>query len=321
MTVLMRKTQKKRGRYAQAAIVLVFLILVGCGGTSIKMRTPGSENAADAGPVGQYKVGRPYQIKGKWYYPKVNYDYAETGIASWYGPKFHGKKTANGERFDQNALTAAHRTLPLPSMVRVTNIDNGRQIKMRINDRGPFSRGRILDLSARGAELLGFKKKGTAKVKVEILENESRRLAAAARNGMEMSAESPDSVRTVTVERASLERGDYRAKSGREDSRSTNRRSRQVDSVPQTDSDVTYVTISRDAEIFIQAGAFLDAKNARRLGRELERLAPARIEKADVHDRRYFRVRLGPLETVPDADELLTRLLKSGHRDAQIIVD
>jgi rare lipoprotein A len=134
-------------------------------------------------PVGEYKVGKPYQISGKWYYPAEDYQYVETGIASWYGPNFHGKSTANGEVFDQNLITAAHRTLPLPSAVRVTNLENGRTIMLRVNDRGPFARGRIIDVSRRAAQLLGFEKNGTAKVRVDVLPDESRRLKLAALNG------------------------------------------------------------------------------------------------------------------------------------------
>ncbi|NBP73545.1 MAG: septal ring lytic transglycosylase RlpA family protein, partial [Alphaproteobacteria bacterium] len=112
---------------------------------------------------GRYKVGSPYQINGAWYYPAEDFEYSETGIASWYGPNFHGKKTANGEDYNQNDLTAAHRTLPMPSAVRVTNLENGRSLVLRINDRGPFARGRIIDVSRRGAQLLGFEKNGVAK--------------------------------------------------------------------------------------------------------------------------------------------------------------
>src|SRR5262249_28723391 len=98
---------------------------------------------------GLYKVGAPYQVGGVWYYPNVDYSYVETGIASWYGEDFHGGATANGEIYDMNALTAAHRTLPMPSMVRVTDLENGRQIVLRVNDRGPFVNNRIIDVSRR----------------------------------------------------------------------------------------------------------------------------------------------------------------------------
>ncbi len=128
---------------------------------------------------GLYKVGKPYSIKGVWYTPRVDYGYDETGIASWYGPGFHGQATANGEVYDMNELTAAHTTLPLPSIVRVTNLDNGRTIKLRVNDRGPFVGGRIIDVSRRASQLLGFHEKGTATVRVEIEAEESRQLAEA----------------------------------------------------------------------------------------------------------------------------------------------
>lgn len=125
---------------------------------------------------GYYKVGEPYQIDGIWYHPREEDDYEEVGMASWYGPEFNGKKTANGDTFDQNALTAAHRTLPLPSMIRVTNLDNDKTIILMVNDRGPFSRGRILDVSKRAAEILGFHNKGVEKVKVEFLKGQTARL-------------------------------------------------------------------------------------------------------------------------------------------------
>lgn len=130
----------------------------------------------DANP--HYKVGDPYQINGVWYYPQENYGYDEVGVASWYGPGFHGRLTANGEIFDANELTAAHRTLPMPSLVRVTNLDNGRQVVLRVNDRGPYAKDRIIDISKRGAQLLGFQQQGTARVRVQIMPEESRSIAA-----------------------------------------------------------------------------------------------------------------------------------------------
>lgn len=126
--------------------------------------------------VGAYKIGSPYQIDGTWYTPQVDESYEEEGVASWYGPGFHKKLTANGDKFDQHALTAAHRTLPMPSMVRVTNLDNGRSLVVMVNDRGPFSKGRILDLSERAADILGFKDKGLANVRVKFLPGQTRRL-------------------------------------------------------------------------------------------------------------------------------------------------
>jgi rare lipoprotein A len=118
---------------------------------------------------GRYQVGKPYRVRGKWYRPKEDPNYAATGLASWYGPNFHGRLTANGEIYDQYALSAAHPTLPLPSYVRVTNLDNDSSVIVRVNDRGPFHANRVIDLSSKAADLLDFKRAGVAKVKVEYV--------------------------------------------------------------------------------------------------------------------------------------------------------
>lgn len=135
-------------------------------------------------PQPVYKVGDPYQIDGVWYRPAEDYAYKRTGTASFYGGEmrgldFQGRPTANGEIYDMDALTAAHKTLPMPSVVRVTNLENGRSLVLRVNDRGPFVGDRIIDVSRRAAQLLGFERKGLARVRVEILPAESRALKAA----------------------------------------------------------------------------------------------------------------------------------------------
>src|SRR5437660_8396269 len=117
------------------ALVVLALVLAGCSGTG---RPAASTAGSDTRGQGLYKVGKPYQIEGTWYYPAEDWNYNETGIASWYGEAFHGKDTANGETFDLNAITAAHRTLPLPTIVEVTNLENGRTLQVRVNDRGPY---------------------------------------------------------------------------------------------------------------------------------------------------------------------------------------
>ena len=122
-----------------------------------------------AAPAAPYKVGDPYQINGVWYYPQVDPHYDNVGTASWYGDPFHGRYTANGELYDMNALTAAHTTLPLPTHVEVTNLENGRVLVLRVNDRGPFINGRVIDVSRRAAQLLGFDRKGTATVRVRAV--------------------------------------------------------------------------------------------------------------------------------------------------------
>lgn len=129
-------------------------------------------------PTATYKVGDPYKIDGVWYFPYEDYYYAEVGQASWYGSEDNGNFTANGEVFDSSALTAAHRTLPMPSVVRVTNVSNGKSVVVKVNDRGPFARDRIIDLSQAAAERLDFVKDGHSTVKVEILPEESKALKA-----------------------------------------------------------------------------------------------------------------------------------------------
>ncbi|MHA1114330.1 MAG: septal ring lytic transglycosylase RlpA family protein, partial [Alphaproteobacteria bacterium] len=167
-------------RLRVAAVVVGGLFLAGCAETELAIHAAKQAKSRQGGEAGAYKVGKPYKIDSVWYYPKVDYDYVETGIASWYGDPFHGRETANGETYDMNALTAAHRTLPLPSIVRVTNLGNGRAITVRVNDRGPFAHGRIIDMSRRSAQLLGFARQGTAKVRVDILPDESRMAAGEA---------------------------------------------------------------------------------------------------------------------------------------------
>ncbi len=127
---------------------------------------------------GKLKIGKPYSIDGQMYYPSVDVNYDEEGVASWYGPGFHGRSTANGERFDQNAMTAAHRTLPLPSKVRVTNLENGKTAILKVNDRGPFKNNRIIDLSKAAAQELGVIAKGTARVRVQYLPHETKQMIA-----------------------------------------------------------------------------------------------------------------------------------------------
>lgn len=118
---------------------------------------------------GRAFVGKPYRVRGKWYTPKEDPDYDKAGLASWYGPNFHGRLTANGEIYDQFHLSAAHPTFPLPSYARVTNKKNGNTVIVRVNDRGPFAHGRIIDLSNQAAELLDMKQEGVAAVRVEYV--------------------------------------------------------------------------------------------------------------------------------------------------------
>ncbi|MGH6898055.1 MAG: septal ring lytic transglycosylase RlpA family protein, partial [Geminicoccaceae bacterium] len=140
------------------SIVMLGLVLIAVAGCSSSPPLQGT-----------YKLGQPYQIQGRWYYPEYDPDYDRIGIASWYGEPFHGRATANGEIFDLDVVTAAHPTLPLPSLVRVTNLDNRREMVIRVNDRGPFIGDRIIDLSQEAARQLGFEQHGLAPVRVQFV--------------------------------------------------------------------------------------------------------------------------------------------------------
>ncbi len=156
---------------------------------------------------GSYHVGRTYRIAGRSFSPRENANYTATGVASYYGAAFHGRKTANGEVFDRHAISAAHPTMPLPSYARVTNLSNGRSLIVRVNDRGPFHGGRIIDLSERVAHVLGTHASGTSRVKVDYVGRAStagsddRRLLASLREGGP--APAPDGVTAQPVQIAS----------------------------------------------------------------------------------------------------------------------
>ena len=151
------------------------LVVSACGGgPGPSDRAPADDTLPTGDNGGTRKIGNPYKVAGVWYHPEEDPTYDRTGYASWYGKQFHGRKTANGEVFNMNALTAAHKTLPLPSFVKVTNLENGRSILLRVNDRGPFVKNRIIDVSRRGAQLLGFEKQGVTKVRVQVVDENGR---------------------------------------------------------------------------------------------------------------------------------------------------
>lgn len=152
-----------------AALLLAGVSLSACVGMT--PRYPSQATGPQSAPPaqGEYKVGQPYQVGGVWYVPREQPNYDQTGVASWYGEQFHMKATANGEMFDMATVSAAHTTLPLPSMVEVTNLDNGRRLIVRVNDRGPFVGDRIIDLSREAARQLGYETKGLARVRVRYV--------------------------------------------------------------------------------------------------------------------------------------------------------
>ena len=260
-----------------------------------------------------YKIGAPYQINGVWYYPAVDYNYDETGVASWSGEQFDQKYTANGEIFDLNELTAAHHTLPMPSIVQVTNLSNGRTVQVRVNDRGPFARGRIIDVSRRASQLLGFESGGTAPVRVKIMKEESIEVAELAkRNGGDsrfLVAEAP-SVAKVAAGSASKPAATAppAAPIGTVSS------PRVVAELPPLPENARLVPVASSAHIFIQAGAFSVQSHIASSG-------SVQLITASIKGIEMYRVRLGPLASVEEADQLLARVVDSGYPEARIIVD
>jgi len=280
-----------------------------------------------------YKVGKPYQIKGTWYYPAEDYTYDETGIASWYGTKFHGRETANGEIFDMNLLSAAHRTLPMPSFVRVTNLESGRSLNLRVNDRGPFARGRIIDLSRRAAQLLGYEGKGTARVRVQILARESRSIALALQGGS--NGARPDTPITVgrlpkpVVSRETLPPPPGGTATPVSAPASTAAASPPgVDGAPRNSVSVSKLNpgeISlvpvQSTNIFVQAGAYSRFDNANQARAKLSSLGGVKVTSVLIGGRDLYRVRVGPLASVVDADRALESVIATGYADARIIID
>jgi len=307
-----------RAGAALAAAVTTALLLAACGSSQTAPGTRPSPPAAP-GQIGSYKVGTPYQIRGVWYHPVVDYRYNETGIASWYGPGFHGRLTANGERYDQHDLTAAHPTLPMPSLVRVTNLENGRSLKLRINDRGPFANNRIIDVSQRAAQLLGFERQGTASVRVEVLEEESRQLAAIARGEQAPPPRQPApevQVAAAPVETVQREQVPPPAQVQPAQAAPAPAPAPQA---PQPDGVVTQEPV-RPTSLFIQAGSFTEYGNASRLAERLTPHGSVQIEPAAVEGRSFYRVRIGPMASVDQADLLLDRLISDGYTESRVIV-
>ena len=283
---------------------------------------------------GVYKVGKPYQIKGVWYYPKEEFDYDETGLASWYGPGFHGKTTANGEIYNENELTAAHKTLQMPALVRVTNLENGRSVIVRLNDRGPYYPGRIIDMSRRGAQLLGFEGKGIAKVRVQVLGDESRAIAAAARQGtppaLLASIDPAGAGPTPTAAPRPRVEVSGGASTAPPPTPATSIPVAAPANVPGEVVGGRFLPAPQVQQkslrpghdsIYVQAGAFTVADNAHRLRSQLAYVGRATVSEAIVSGRRYYRVRIGPLSSVEAADQALDKVIQAGHQGARIIVD
>ncbi|HJM94313.1 MAG: septal ring lytic transglycosylase RlpA family protein [Alphaproteobacteria bacterium] len=273
--------------------------------------------------AGVYKVGKPYEIKGVWYYPREDAQYDRTGIASWYGQKFHGRRTANGEIYDMNALTAAHKTLPMPVRVRVTNLGNGRSMVLRVNDRGPFINGRIIDVSRRAAQLLGFQKRGTAKVRVTVLDQGgAQRIAKRVATPVEQKNALPALPRgDVTTQTLAPPPGTKSVQATKPGNAAPVRiaNAGPIGAAGQGAVQVTQQPVG-PSSIFIQAGAFSQAENANKLRARLAYIGPSSIINVFIKGQEMFRVRMGPISSVEAADNVLQQILSNGI-NARIIVE
>lgn len=277
---------------------------------------------------GNFKVGNPYKVEGQTYTPTETYSHTETGIASWYGPGFDGKRTANGERFDKDELTAAHRTLQMPSLVRVTNLDNGRSLVVRVNDRGPFKRGRVIDVSEKAAELLGFKGIGTAKVRIDLMAEESREIAMSARQGRDTTGAeivmNERARQAPLTQQTAQQGGGYQPiayNPAQQQSASNSGVTGHVkDGEFYPDPMLKQYPVT-PSNIFVQAGSFSNSENASHLADSLRDVAPAQVFPTLVNGKRFYRVRLGPVSNVEKADALLSRLASSGHKESIIVIE
>lgn len=301
-----------------------------------------------AGNAGAYRVGSPYQVAGKWYYPREQVDYNETGLASWYGPGFNGRPTADGETYDQRSLTAAHATLPLPVNVRVTNLDNGRSIVLRVNDRGPFHPGRIIDVSERAAELLGFKEAGTARVRVEYLgraTDQPYTMIASAKPQQSQPAPTSHSTTTSAPVMASMApvpnpvpivsskdmpvdtgnpplRGPLTTPVAQADLPTDSDFANAPAPPPAAESSADDVPIpsASSGQLYIQVGAFTDAHNAMLAYNDVLGLGKASVSPQVVNGQTLYRVRLGPVDDIDTAARITTKLKAHGHDGAKIVM-
>ena len=287
--------------------ILSFLLLLGCASDNkpFQYENLTQEVKAIKADGGFYKVGNPYTVMGQSYTPKEDYNYSEVGMASWYGDDFHNKRTANGETYDMRAITAAHRTLPLPSIVRVTNLENGKSIIARVNDRGPYVKNRIIDVSQKGAELLGYRQNGIAKVKVEVLEKESKAIKEAMLSKNSTSKTYNNAINYSLVQ-------------------NTNSTPKYTAEITVPTSNVSAQTIKNNTppasgNFFVQVGAFSDYNKAKEIAQSMKRFGNVSIYEAYLSKDGVYRVRLGAYQSRNEAMQILDRLIDYGHADVTIV--
>jgi rare lipoprotein A len=318
--------------------------LAGCGSGKDNGETLGERVIPLGQPVpkggGVYQVGKPYQIAGVWYAPHEDPSYDRVGSASWYGELFHGRRTANGEIYDMDRLSAAHPTLPLPVYARVTNLNNGRTIVVRVNDRGPYARDRIMDLSRRSAELLGFRNHGTATVRVKYLGRaplsgddsyERRYLANQSWVQFAAKGKSPNMALTKIAKQETLPAENpenlalpWKAAAPRtvpaQADPGWRSAAKSAATAPQDTAAIPRDRIGAQAGgLLIQAGSFKSKENADRARKVLSAIASVDIDAITVGNEVYYRVRLGPFAEVAAAKAALVKVTQAGYQGAKTV--
>jgi rare lipoprotein A len=269
-------------------------------------------------PAPKKATSRPYQIKGIWYYPQLHFEYDEVGLASYYGGgrgyDFHGRPTATGEIFDMNDVSAAHKTLPLPCIVEVTNLENGRQIQLKVNDRGPFVEGRIIDVSRRTAQLLGFEGKGTAKVRVRTLLPDSLALNGMDASKVMLAQKAPPAMELAAapVALAALPR-------------LPDTLFEEEESLPVLAEASTAQPIqpksSEPVGIFVHVGGYESQREALALSQRLDVVTQSPAKPIKSNGPKPYAVRVGPFPSMGHANQVLDQLADAGHAMSRIVIN
>ena len=276
-------------------------------------REPVTEPLPEVAQGAGYKLGVPYEIDHYWYFPSYDANYDRIGVASWYGHPFHGRPTANGEHFDMNEVTAAHPTLPLPSRVRVTNLENGRQLVLRVNDRGPFIDGRLIDVSRRAAQLLGFYRKGLAEVRVEYLGLDH------VDPDVPWPVDSPKSIMLAKVTSTVASKPRQPATTTESVTLPPSKPLRTAAAGAARPQEEGARKGSRSPGLLVEA-AVLDGRDAAdRLGAVVGTLGTVAVEPERRGGRMVYAVRIGPVDSNDEAVTILAQLNRVGLTESQII--
>ena len=278
----------------------------------------GQGSAVKPGPGGVVKVGNPYQVGGRWYHPADIPNYDETGTASWYGPQFHKKRTANGEIFDMNEVSAAHPILPMPSYVEVTNLNNGRQMVVRVNDRGPFAKDRIIDLSRRAAQLLGFDAQGTAPVRVRRVYPDANGTVAPAPLPQTVIAQNQQpAYQQPAYQQPQAQTGPQYASAAPVGAGVATGAVTQT-ALPPSPAPAYASTVpaaSQSGIVYIQVAALSDSQRADALALHLRRFGTSQVQPAASG---IYRVQIGPFESHQSAEIVLAEIRAAGYSDARV---